>query len=75
MQAEKNIYRKRLYGEKNINKNGGIILSTTNLDRMGNIAREFVREHKEFIVCEPSGRYLDDLEMEKKAPVRMKLVE
>ena len=50
-------------------------MSTTNLDRMGNIAREFVREHKEFIVCEPSGRYLDDLEMEKKAPVRMKLVE
>ena len=42
---------------------------------MTNVAREFVKKNKEFIVCEPSGRYLDDLEMEKKAPVRMKLVE
>ena len=50
-------------------------MPTTNIDRMGNIARDFVRENKEFIVCEPSGKYLDDLEMEKKAPVRMKLVE
>ena len=75
MQAEKNIYRTKLYQEKNINKNGGIILPTTNIDRMGNIARDFIRENKEFIVCEPSGKYLDDLEMEKKAPVRMKLVE
>ena len=50
-------------------------MTTTNLDRMGNIARDFVREHKEFILCEPSGKYLDDLETERKAPVRMKLVD
>ena len=50
-------------------------MSTMNLDRMGNLARDFVRENKEFIVCEPSGKYLDDLEMERKAPVRMKLID
>ncbi|MCK5258772.1 MAG: hypothetical protein KAJ69_04570 [Thermoplasmatales archaeon] len=42
---------------------------------MTNVAREFVKKNKKFIVCEPSGKFLDDLEAERRSPLRMKLVE
>jgi len=50
-------------------------LKERDLSRIGNIAREFIKENKEFIVCEPSGKILADLEMERKAVTYMKLVD
>jgi len=42
---------------------------------ISNIAREFCKEHIDSIVCEPSGRILIDIELEKKRPTYMKLVD
>ena len=41
---------------------------------MTNVAREFIKKNKQFIVCEPSGKFLNDIETERRSPVRMKLV-
>jgi hypothetical protein len=42
---------------------------------MINIARDFCRENIDSIICEPSGKLLIDLEMDKKRPTYMKIVD
>jgi hypothetical protein len=41
---------------------------------MNDLCRVFIKENKDRILCEPSGKYLDQLEEERHQPVYMKIV-